>query len=418
MKPILGIVALVGFFGRCEPYVIAHEQQAGHDWRYAAGSTGTQPTAAGQGGSTVSVSAHESSTASADSCAGPPGLYVDGSCTRLQDDIRSYRPQYELWSDDATKQRYIYLPPDTQIDTSNPDRWSFPLGTRIYKTFSLDGKRIETRLLEKTAAPASIDSWTMTAYAWSEDQHSVAPADPAGVNNALGTTHDIPSAAQCKTCHTMTGLDAVNGFGAIQLNHRDRGVTLRELVDEGRLVNVAGMTANVTLETARVPGDDQARAALGYLHANCGHCHGGPNPRAAFTLWSIVGAATVADAPAFKSGACVCLTRWGGRKNAASEPYTLRIASGHAAQSAVIGRMNVRAMGEQMPPLGSELVDDAAVAAVSAWIDGLDPAPCANIPACPPPMPASMSATQSAGGARAPAAAAPSAAAAAPPSAH
>jgi predicted neuraminidase len=63
--------------------------------------------------------------------------------------VRSYRPKYELWSDGSTKQRFIYLPPNTQIDTTNPDRWAFPQGTRLYKTFSIDGLRLETRVSEK-----------------------------------------------------------------------------------------------------------------------------------------------------------------------------------------------------------------------------------------------------------------------------
>ena len=58
----------------------------------------------------------------------------------------------ELWSDGAAKQRWIAIPPGTKIDTSNIDEWVFPNGTKAWKEFRLDGKRIETRLYEKGAS--------------------------------------------------------------------------------------------------------------------------------------------------------------------------------------------------------------------------------------------------------------------------
>src|SRR5688500_7420245 len=203
-------------------------------------------------------------------CQGPPGLYVDGSCTELAEGVYPYEPLYALWSDGAEKDRFIYLPPGTQIDTTNPDRWNFPQGTRIYKTFSRDGVRIETRLITKTGTAANIASWTLVAYQWSADQRSVTLAPSAGVQNALGTTHDIPSQAQCRSCHTMTNLDAPNGFGAIQLNHHDwrGGVTLHSLLREDLLVNAGGTEPNITLGNSRIHGSRAAREGMGYLHAN------------------------------------------------------------------------------------------------------------------------------------------------------
>ncbi|HEY2736743.1 MAG TPA: hypothetical protein VGI70_22235, partial [Polyangiales bacterium] len=336
-------------------------------------------------------------------CEGPPGLYVDGSCTKLAQDIREYRPKYELWNDGATKERFIYLPPDTTIDTTNPDRWTFPQGTRLYKTFSVNGVRVETRLIEKTGTAASVDSWTFTAYAWSADQKSAAPADPAGVVNALGTTHDIPAQAQCKSCHTMPNLDAVNGFEAIQLNHPGAITSLELLIAEKLLVNGVDLPPNVTLDSARFPGDAHTQAGLGYLHANCGHCHGGPAPKVGLSLWTMVGEKSVSDAPAIKTGSCQCLQKWIGRSNPAGDAYARRIAPGHADISGVIGRMSVRGAGEQMPPLGTKVVDDDGVAAVSRFIDALDPNSCDETVACPPPAAAGSAAPVPTAGSAAPA---------------
>jgi hypothetical protein len=107
-------------------------------------------------------------------------------------------------------------------------------------------------------------------------------------------------------------------------------------------------------------------------------------------LASLVGVLNVGDEPVSKTATCQCLTRWTGRANPMKEPYARRILAGHALNSAVIGRMSVRGAGEQMPPLGSEVVDDNGIAAVSAWIDSLDASACDAAPACPPPAAAPM----------------------------
>jgi mono/diheme cytochrome c family protein len=74
--------------------------------------------------------------------------------------------------------------------------------------------------------------------------------------------------------------------------------------------------------------------------------------------------------------------RWTGRSDAQGRPYTVRLEPGHAAGSAIVARMSVRGAGEQMPPIGTQHVDDAGVAAVARWIDSLDPASCDSFMPC------------------------------------
>jgi hypothetical protein len=201
----------------------------------------------------------------------------------------------------------------------------------------------------------------------------------------------------------MPNLDAVNGFEAIQLNHPGAITSLELLIAEKLLVNGIDLPANVTLDSARIPGDAETQAGLGYLHGNCGHCHGGPSPKVGLSLWSMVGETSVSDAPAIKTASCQCLQRWTGRKNSAGDAYARRIAPGHADISGIIGRMDVRGAGEQMPPLGTDVVDDAGVAAVSAFIDDLDPSSCDETIACPPPAAAGSAAPMPSAGSAAPA---------------
>src|SRR6187397_728352 len=63
---------------------------------------------------------------------GGTGLYLPGT---LEVDPRNlpFVPQYPLWSDGATKRRWIRLPEGESIDASDPDAWQFPPGTRLWK---------------------------------------------------------------------------------------------------------------------------------------------------------------------------------------------------------------------------------------------------------------------------------------------
>src|SRR5262249_5689943 len=73
--------------------------------------------------------------------------YADLRSGRIAADALYFEPGYRLWSDGADKRRWVRLPPDSRIDTSDPDHWSLPVGTELWKEFSLGGVRLETRLV-------------------------------------------------------------------------------------------------------------------------------------------------------------------------------------------------------------------------------------------------------------------------------
>src|SRR5687767_4053533 len=62
------------------------------------------------------------------------GLYVPGTL-RVRADNQPFSPQYALWSDGASKRRWIHLPAGAFIDASRPDAWEFPAGTKLWKEF-------------------------------------------------------------------------------------------------------------------------------------------------------------------------------------------------------------------------------------------------------------------------------------------
>jgi hypothetical protein len=288
-------------------------------------------------------------------CEGPPGLYREGSCTELADGVRRFTPRYALWSDGAEKERFVFLPEGATIDASDPDGWIYPVGTVFYKTFSRDGLRIETRRNEKVREGAGLDAWRMQTFAWSADQRSVTEVT-AGVVDALGTGHDIPSASLCVRCHAGAPTDVALGFTAIQLNHAGSDVSLTDLIADGAL------STPIALEDAVIPGDEAASEALGYLHANCGACHGGSAAPAGLRFWIAVGTPDVTMTSTYVT-AVGRRSSWPG----AAE----RILSGDPDASAVILRMSTRMPGDQMPPVATELTDPTGIAAVRTWIEAL-----------------------------------------------
>jgi hypothetical protein len=282
------------------------------------------------------------------------GLYVTGSTTQLADGVTAYEPRYLLWSDGADKQRFLYLPPGTQIDTSNMDAWSFPVGTKVWKQFSLGGKKLETRLLWKTD-----QGWFRMAFAW-DDTEADATAMPRGAQNVRGTAHDIPSRTDCADCHKGSP-DMLLGVSAIQLSHDKPAINLKQLASTGKLSNppIAGSDFRLA--------DVTTWNALGYLHANCGTCH---NPtgmawdRVQMDLWLRTGELSAPDATqSYMTAVDVMATNTSG--------VTYRVAKNDPAHSAVIARMSARGSMLAMPPLASEIVDSSGVTLVSDWINGL-----------------------------------------------
>lgn len=285
------------------------------------------------------------------------GLYESDMVT-LADGVEEFEPQFVLWSDGASKRRWISLPAGSQIDTSDMDFWSYPVGTRLWKEFSRDNIRVETRLLEKRPD----GTWWTMAYQWN-DQND-AEARPAGVTDASGTQHDIPSQDDCAGCHGKMK-DTALGFSAIQLSHSGPGVTLSALIDRGALT--APPSGPFT-----VPGSAEDKAVLGYLHANCGTCHNHESPlvvaRTNLEFWLLSAQlGTIQQTPTFTTAVDHDVNL----VNEGPPGATKRIAPGSAATSAAFLRMNGRSNGFQMPPLGTELVDETALDQFEAWINAL-----------------------------------------------
>ena len=202
------------------------------------------------------------------------GLCADVMCLSIAADVNAYAPQFTLFADGATKLRWFRLPTGAKIDTTDMDHWVFPVGTQFWKEFTDEhGVRIETRYMTKLLADDSApNAWFYVSYAWTAGQTANTPVT-AGVQNANGTTHDIPSRQQCKSCHENLKPTRVLGFGAISLDYKS---TTTGDVDLDGMIAKELLTTNPPGAVSPhypLPGTAAEQAALGYLHANCGHCH-------------------------------------------------------------------------------------------------------------------------------------------------
>jgi hypothetical protein len=297
------------------------------------------------------------------------GLFVADSTGTIAPGVFSFSPQYPLWSDGAKKRRWISLPAGSIIDASRPDAWEFPAGTRLWKEFAL-GRRVETRMIDRLAD----GSWRFAVYVWKEDGSDAELAPPDGiralpVTGAPGGRYPIPSEPDCRACHEGAAVPVL-GFSALQLSpDRDPNaphaeplaagdVDLRALVNRGLLRNLPPALIDQPPRIAAASAEE--RAALGYLHGNCGHCHNDPRESGAGVPVELLLAQYVARPD---SGDAVLRSLIG-------TPSRFRSADTRSTERAEVMAMRMRSRDPrvQMPPLGTQIPDSQSLSLIERWI--------------------------------------------------
>ncbi len=300
-----------------------------------------------------------------------------------------------LWSDGAEKERYMLVPDDAQITVKDCERtpdecptvctpglgcesegeFQFPVGTILVKNFSLGAERVETRLL----VHFSREEWFGHSYRWRDDQSDAELVDRLGndkVFTVAGVTQTwhYPSGAECMQCHT-TAAGFSLGPETLQLNSDytyPNGVTANQLTT---LETIGLLTAPIPdrLKRTQLAAYDDPSVAVetrarAYLHANCAQCHrpGSNKPTVDFRFQTALP----------QTGAC--------NADSAVQDGTLGIdgakviAPGAHEKSLVWARMNTLESTLRMPQLATSVRDDAGVALVARWIDGLVVTDCAK----------------------------------------
>ena len=224
------------------------------------------------------------------------GLFADIKQHQLAPGVDSYTINAEPWEDSTDAQRFIAIPNNQELGKyprnrfqqgEIKDAWSYPEGSILGKTISLQGpgqsdapsRRVETQILHRWQ-----QRWMVYSYVWDEDQSDahLAPAqgldisvqqpDPTRTGSTNSSSYHIPSRTECILCHT-TQAGSVLGFNEGQLNSKQRRSSQ---LTKFAAMNYFERRPRGTAKTFVDPYDEEQdihSRARSYLHVNCAHCH-------------------------------------------------------------------------------------------------------------------------------------------------
>jgi uncharacterized repeat protein (TIGR03806 family) len=279
-----------------------------------------------------------------------------------------YAPAAPFWSDGTGKERWLAVPDGTDITVAADGEFGFPPGSVLVKHFRLDGRLVETRLFMRHPD----GSWAGYTWGWNA-AGTEAFRITGGATVEIGSqVLHIPSEAECMQCHTAAAGRTL-GLEVAQLNHEldypQTGRVANQLVTLDAIGLLSPPLGSAPDELPALPDPfgtaPLAERARAYLHSNCAGCHRAGGPTSSDMDWRY-------DLPLADTGSCDVP----GTTSATLDVQDARIvAPGDQQRSLAWLRMG-RRDAHAMPPVGSRLSDDAGLALIGAWIDGL--AGCAD----------------------------------------
>jgi cytochrome c553 len=309
------------------------------------------------------------------------GLYSNAAKLTIDPRNRTFSPQYPLWSDGATKRRWVRLPEGSQINVANLEKWDLPVGTKFWKEFSFQGRKVETRFLWQTRK----GHWVFASYAWNAAQSNAELASESGIANIAdlgdGKRHSIPSVSECRSCHDSSRTETL-GFNALQLStDRDPNalhaepvagemMTLKTLVDENL---ITPRRPELVTNPPRIEATSPlTRSALGYLSTNCGSCHNRESSIASLGLDLRQNLAGTGNGERGTAAApeCSAVGKRGHWVVPEAQEESRIVNPGHPESSALVRRIKSRRPISQMPPIGTVVVDREAVDLLTSWVQG------------------------------------------------
>ncbi|HUQ90823.1 MAG TPA: PQQ-dependent sugar dehydrogenase [Bryobacteraceae bacterium] len=272
-----------------------------------------------------------------------------------------YEVNAALWSDGADKTRFIAIPGDGKIEIVNNSRWNFPVGTVLVKTFTLGGRRLETRLLTLQPSATTREQWAGYVYVWNDAQTDAELIGRDSLEktyklpNGTTQTWQFPSRTDCMICHNEKAGFAL-GVNTWQMN---RGGQLRQLADASLFSKPLAGNLPSLPDPYNAKAGSLDQRARSYLHSNCAHCHqpgAGGNAEIRLLYNTALSDTRLVDVEPSHGGMDVAGARL--------------IAPGDPNHSVIFLRTATRASGK-MPHVGTLKVDDQAVALLKEWIVSL-----------------------------------------------
>ncbi|MGZ9898764.1 parallel beta-helix domain-containing protein [Shewanella gaetbuli] len=318
------------------------------------------------------------------------------------DDGIPYDLNTPLFTDHASKYRFVHVPEGTAAQYSANESFDFPVGSVITKSFALPANTnnrgfenedlIETRLLIHRET-----GWTALPYVWKADKSDAVIAKAGAIQGKqvihkgeeLDFDYVVPSMNQCKQCHQFKADEDSNAV-FVPIGPKARNLNRDYTYADGTMNQLTKWQAAGILqgtpaltEVDQVPeyqdGDEATiaqmsdtelmNAAKGYLDINCAHCHR-PEGNASNTGLKLEYWRAYSEDAGFSHGTCKSPVAYGG----GSLGYD--IVPGKPAESILHFRMESNNPGDRMPEIGRSLSHSEGVALISEWIKRLPAASC------------------------------------------
>ncbi|MCA9581249.1 MAG: PQQ-dependent sugar dehydrogenase [Myxococcales bacterium] len=301
------------------------------------------------------------------------GCFADAASHTVAAGVVPFDVAMPLWSDGAGKLRFFAIPDGTTIAATDEGGYTFPVGSVLIKTFTLDEVgRTEPRRLETRMFVHHQVGWRGYTWRWDDDQKDgtllTSHVDEEVVTPNGTVLWGYPSRSECLTCHTEEGtrvlgprtrqLNADFVYGGTSENQ------IRAWTEAGYLDNVmadpSALPAHPHLDDESAPVEERARA---YLETNSRISHRPGSP-------AHVGMDLRAATPFADTDTCNVEPARGNLGIAGAKLIT----PGNASTSILHARPS-RRDADRMPPLGSTITHPAAMEILKEWINGLEGCP-------------------------------------------
>jgi uncharacterized repeat protein (TIGR03806 family) len=303
-------------------------------------------------------------------------LFVGASAhSQPNQGVLPYDLNTPLFSDYASKYRFVWMPPGSSAKYREDSVFDFPVGTVFVKSFAFpanDGSPKE-RLVETRLLVHSKSGWVGLPYIWNAGQTEAMlelVPDPVHIRyvdssgKSLDFTYFIPNANECKQCHDNERVMLPIGPKARNLNKDfaySDGVEnqLARWTRVGYLQGAPSPHSAPRVARWDVPstGTLEARARA-YLDNNCAHCHQ-PGGTGGYTALDL----RINSSDPRTLGQCKSPNSAG---RVGSLTYDL--IPGHPEESILLARMESTRPKEMMPQIGRSVVHEEGVTLIRAWI--------------------------------------------------
>jgi uncharacterized repeat protein (TIGR03806 family) len=291
-------------------------------------------------------------------------FFEEGGSLDARPGVVPYDLNTPLYSDHASKFRFLWLPDGTSMTYTDDGPLEMPVGSVLIKSFGFE-RIVETRLLTRREG-----GWDGLVYVWDEERGDAFLQRAGGIVPVLWKDEDgnphpldyiVPSTGQCTGCHTGDGAAPI-GMQARHINRDDQLAMFTEL---GMLTGAPGNPDNaprtpVWDDPSTGTVEERARA---WLDVNCAHCHSptGPARTSGLDL-------TTAQTTPASFGVCKTTVAAG----AGSGGLTYDIVPGDPESSILVYRLASVEPAVRMPELLRQTVQQESLVLISEWISGMN----------------------------------------------